>query len=97
MTVLWIFFRSNSMEKAKLIFSGILDLDWNREYLEVSWKIWFFLSLFIISDVLFFKRRFDHWCFNKPFIVRWIIYAFLLFSIIVFSGVEQFPFIYFQF
>jgi len=60
-------------------------------------KTWIFLVFFILSDIVLYNTRFDKWCGTKPLLIRWGIYIVLIFSILVFSGVENFPFIYFQF
>lgn len=49
------------------------------------------------SDMILYNSRFDKWIGGVPCVFRWVIYAVLLFGIIVFAGVENFPFIYFQF
>ena len=59
--------------------------------------VWFSLSLFIISEFSLFNSRFDEKLNKIAFPLRWTIYSILLFSILVFSGVDDFPFIYFQF
>jgi hypothetical protein len=58
---------------------------------------WLFLLVFLISDLLLYNRRFDTWLDGVPYVGRWLIYGILLLGIIVFAGVENFPFIYFQF
>jgi hypothetical protein len=53
--------------------------------------------LFIASDILLYNKRFDSWVGGMPYLLRWVIYGVLIFGIIVFAGVENYPFIYFQF
>jgi len=65
--------------------------------LNIPMSTWFFLLVFIVSDVILYNKRFDKWVGNLPDVFRWSVYGFLLFAIIVFAGVENFPFIYFQF
>ena len=65
--------------------------------LSVPIYVWVFLILFIISDIILYNKRFDSWVNKFVLAGRWGVYAFLIFSIIVFAGVENFPFIYFQF
>ena len=92
------FFRSQSYNEAMLIFKSIItNYDFSGKELIVPKYIWFFLTLFIISDILLYNNRFDTWMEKIPFVARWSIYSLLIFSIIVFSGVDNFPFIYFQF
>ena len=65
--------------------------------LEVDPKVWVFLGLFVASDLILYNKRFDGWCKGKAMVLRWVLYFGMIFSIIVFSSVENFPFIYFQF
>ncbi len=97
-TLLWVFFRSQSFDGAtgmfKLLFSkGPPD----PAPLLIPASTWIFLLVFICSDLFLYNRRFDHWADTLPLWLRWAVYAVLLFGIIAFAGVENFPFIYFQF
>ena len=96
-TLVWVFFRAVNLSQIKQIFSSIYHNFHVEDTFLVENKIWLFLSLFILIDILIRKSRFDTWCGNRSFIVRWLIYAVLIFSILVFSSVNNFPFIYFQF
>lgn len=97
-TVIWVFFRSQSFGDAidmlSMLFSNI---DVQEASLAVPKFVWVFLILFIGSDILLYNKRFDGWVNQFSMFARWTIYSILLFSIIVFAGVENFPFIYFQF
>ncbi|MDA3930457.1 MAG: MBOAT family protein [Prolixibacteraceae bacterium] len=96
-TVAWIFFRSQSFSEAMTILKNIVTNTNVEKQLNVEPRILLLLGLFIFSDIFLFNNRFDKWSAKQNVVLRWVIYAFLLFSIIVFSGVEDFPFIYFQF
>ena len=97
-TFIWVFFRSQSIEEAFYIFELIgSNCKGGVKFLTVNNKILIFFGLFLISDVLLYNTRFDKWIGNMPVFPRWSIYFVLIFSIIVFSGVENAPFIYFQF
>jgi len=97
-TLIWVFFRSQSFGDAMVVFQSLFQNGADTvAQLEVPLRLWVFLSLFIISDVALYNRRFDNWVGEMPGILRWSLYALLLFFIIVFAGVENFPFIYFQF
>ncbi|MBA3900667.1 MAG: MBOAT family protein [Bacteroidetes bacterium] len=97
-TFIWLFFRSQNMGEAfgiiKLIPENISIV--SRE-LNVPMFLWISLLGFILSDIFLYNKRFDVWMKGHPLVVRWGIYSILIFAIIVFSGVESFPFIYFQF
>jgi alginate O-acetyltransferase complex protein AlgI len=97
-TLLWVFFRSQSLDQAIDIFTLIFSPGAaGSGSLVVPASTWIFLLLFITSDVVFYNRRFDSWVAGVPYLFRWLIYGILLFGIIAFAGVESFPFIYFQF
>lgn len=97
-TIIWIFFRSKSFTEAINIFKLLIkNGSVSTESLNIPPFVWLFLITFIISDILLYNKRFDTSIAKLPIIGRWTIYGLLLFCIIVFSGVENFPFIYFQF
>lgn len=97
-TIIWVFFRSQSFYEAlnifKLIFTniGLSSADY-----AIPVITWILLLIFIISDILLYNNRFDTWIAKFPMPVRWVVYCILIFAIIVFSAVDNFPFIYFQF
>lgn len=97
-TLIWVFFRSQSLEDARVMFSLMIG-NHPAEYLPLAIPVtvWVLLILFILSDIVLYNKRFDTWVGSIPWWIRWIIYGVLLFSVIVFSGVEHFQFIYFQF
>jgi len=97
-TLLWVFFRSQSFEDAISIFKLLFQNGpASPQQLLIPLSTWIFLLLFITSDVLLYNKRFDSWVAGRPYVLRWMIYGILLFGILVFAGVENFPFIYFQF
>ncbi len=97
-TIIWVFFRSQNFDAAISIFSYIgNNMGLEGAALTIPVFVWVFMALFIISDILLYNKRFDNWVGSIPLLARWHIYAVLIFSIIVYAGVENFPFIYFQF
>jgi len=96
-TLIWVFFRSEDLNQVSEIFTSIFNNFNFQDSFNVDLSVWLFLLFFIMSDVLFYNSRFDKWCGNMPLIIRWLVYIILIYSIIVFAGVEDFPFIYFQF
>ena len=97
-SLIWVFFRSQTIREAFELFNYLIH---NTEEvftsLEVSSTIWILLVLFILIDSLSYNTRFDKWLAPKNKVVRWVTYSFFIFSILVFSGVEEYQFIYFQF
>ncbi|MBK7429394.1 MAG: MBOAT family protein [Bacteroidetes bacterium] len=94
---IWILFRASDMHQVKLILKAIVRNIHVKDDFHVEPKTWLFLLLFIILDSFLFNTRFDSWANAKPVVVRWSLYSLLIFLIIVFSSVNNFPFIYFQF
>ena len=96
-TVAWVFFRSTDFANMKAMFSAAFSQFGSGKQLVIDPKLWIFLGLFVLSDIILKGQRFDHWCENKPAVLRWGLCAVLVFLTIVFSSVNNFPFIYFQF
>jgi D-alanyl-lipoteichoic acid acyltransferase DltB (MBOAT superfamily) len=94
-----IFFKANNLPDAK---------HWIKESFHFNLDFSFFSSqdfliaitailLFIFVDHQIFKNGFDKWCSSKNGVFRWLVYAVIIFSIIVLSGVNTYPFIYSNF
>lgn len=96
-TFCWVFFRSQNMGQIKNVFSALVNNLKRGESLHVLPQVWVFLGLFIFVDILLYNKRFDQWCSAKPAFLRWSFYLILIFCTIVFSSIQQYPFIYFQF
>lgn len=95
-TFLWSVFRAPSFDSLKALYSALLS-GGGVEHLVVGTTVWVALAAFVLLDVAVRRSRFDSWCGRLAMPLRWVIYAVMLFAIIVFSSVEQYPFIYFQF
>jgi D-alanyl-lipoteichoic acid acyltransferase DltB (MBOAT superfamily) len=96
-TLLWIFFRSEDLHKVKLILRSIKHNFRLSDNMHIQPLIWAMLLLFIIAEIVQYNKRFDKAIVIKPVYIRWAFYLVLLFTIICFAGVENIPFIYFQF
>lgn len=97
-TLVWVFFRATDLTQVENIFHALLNNGSIQGIdLGISKSILIFVSIFLLIEYLLHQNRFDIWCELKPVAVRWGIYSFLIFSIIAFSSVESYPFIYFQF
>ncbi|MCQ2302750.1 MAG: MBOAT family protein [Bacteroidales bacterium] len=96
-TLFWVMFRSSDFAQMKEMFVAMFsNFDVERQVV-VDWQNFLYLGLFILSDIVLRNTRFDRWCDGKPLVLRWLIYAMLVFMIVVCSRVENVPFIYFQF
>jgi len=96
-TLFWVMFRATDFANMRDMFVAAVSNFGGGEQLAVAPAVWLYLGLFILSDLLLFNTRFDAWCEGKPVVLRWVIYAVLIFMIIACSSVNSFPFIYFQF
>lgn len=96
-TLLWSVFRATSFGNLHDVFAALWHNTSTTSALHVNAVTWIALALFICIDLILKQRRFDEWCGERKTYVRWILYAAMIFAIIVFSSVQQYPFIYFQF
>jgi alginate O-acetyltransferase complex protein AlgI len=94
---IWILFRAADLQQVKMVCKSIVNNINIKDNFMVETRIWLFFGLFIIIDILLFNNRFDFWCSKRNVVVRWSIYSIMIYFIIVFSSVNNFPFIYFQF
>ncbi|MEX2597674.1 MAG: MBOAT family O-acyltransferase [Salibacteraceae bacterium] len=93
----WIFFRSESLAHAAGYIMSMLNntgngVDLTFEPIHIS-----LIGLFILSDLHFRNRSISTWLDQKSLVIRWVVYAFLVFCIFGFAGISNHPFIYFQF
>ena len=96
-TLFWVIFRATDFEHLKAIFvTAFTNFD-GGEQMSVKPGMWIYLGVLILFDVLLRNSRFDTWCEDKPLVLRWLVYAVLVFMVICCSSVYNFPFIYFQF
>lgn len=93
----WLAFRSSSLEQMKAMVHALFYNHEVPDDLAPALPAVVFLLLFLASDILLYNRRFDVWVGQRPFALRWTVYAVLIFSVLAFAAVEVFPFIYFQF
>lgn len=96
-TLAWVFFRSESLDKALLILKSLFSNHAIIDTFQIPYTILILLIGFIISDILLYNKRFDSWISLKNVYIRWSIYFLLIYSIIALAGVNNNPFIYFQF
>ncbi|NOT36544.1 MAG: MBOAT family protein [Saprospiraceae bacterium] len=96
-SLIWILFRAQNLETAKTIFNSTLNNNMGTKNLEIDNKIFYFLGLFILIELLLYNKRFDKWCGARKVWVRWIIYLALIALTILYSSVQDYAFIYFQF
>ncbi len=96
-TAAWVFFRAQSFNEAIQMFKSVNN-NWRIENnIDIPTKIYIILSVFIISDIVLYNTRIDKWIDKNNIVVRWFVYFILLFAIFTLSGIDNNPFIYFQF
>ena len=96
-TLLWCVFRATSFGNLHDVLSAWVHNGALASQLHVSPTAWIVLAAFVCLDLILKQQRFDRWCSQRNIYVRWSIYAVMIFSIIVLSSVQHYPFIYFQF
>ena len=96
-TLFWVMFRATDLKHLKAIFVTAFTNFGGGEQMSVKPGMWVYLGILILFDVLLRNTRFDAWCNDKPLVLRWLIYAVLVFMVICCSSVANSPFIYFQF
>jgi D-alanyl-lipoteichoic acid acyltransferase DltB (MBOAT superfamily) len=96
-SIAWVFFRAESVEKAIDVFSSLFSNYGVTDKLKTEPKIWVLLLVFILTDILFFNKKLEEWLAVKPLALRWSVYTSFIFCVLALSGAENIPFIYFQF
>lgn len=96
-TLLWSLFRAETFGQWQAVLARLFSCSAQGESLCVGTKVWLLLGTFMATDLMLRGKRIDHWCQDKPKMVRWSIAFALAFCTIAFASVEAFPFIYFQF
>lgn len=96
-TIAWVFFRSQSLDEAQLVFTSLWENSGIVDSFHVKPQVWILVIGFVLFDFVLRKTRFDLWAEEKPLVLRWFFYALLLFSVMALGGITHHPFIYFQF
>ena len=96
-TAAWVFFRAQSFDGAIQMFKSVFHNFNTGETLQIPLKIYIILGVFILSDFILYNTRIDKWIDKNNIVVRWVVYFILLFAVFTLSGIDNNPFIYFQF
>jgi D-alanyl-lipoteichoic acid acyltransferase DltB (MBOAT superfamily) len=96
-TFIWIFFRAEDFSKAKTVIKSFLN-NWSlpQHNMDIAYPL-IFTGAIILLDILLYNKVTGEWLGSRPQPVRWALYTILLFGILCMSGIENLPFIYFQF
>lgn len=95
---IWIFFRASNFQNAKDMVKALL----RNSNVAASTELDFvtpviFASAMILFDLFLYNSRMDTKLNAQKTVLRWTIYAALLFCLMALSGTQKFTFIYFQF
>ncbi len=97
-TFIWVFFRSPNLNIAKQVLLQSFQYSFEAtKQVHISINQIAMVLLFIIVEFLLIKNRFDLFLQSKNTAIRWFFYIILSVSILLFSGIQSFQFIYFQF
>ena len=94
-----IFFKANRINQAKGWILQMNPLKSNITDLNNTSIIYLIIAIvvYIFIDHQIFKNGFNNWCSSQHVILRWSVYALLIFAIITLSSVNTYPFIYSNF
>jgi len=96
-SLIWIFFRAESFQNAKDMFSALMfnyELPSNLNDFAIALV---FSFLLIVADLFLYNSRIDERLKVAPLLARWSVYTVLIFLLMTLSGTQKFAFIYFQF
>lgn len=97
-TLIWVFFRAENFDKAVMVLKQCFIYSFDaKSNLLISIQTISMLVVFLTFEISIYKSRFDLFLQKQKTGVRWVIYLLFAFSILLFSGIQSFQFIYFQF
>ncbi len=97
-TFIWVFFRAENIEKAMLVLKQCFTYTFDaKKDLLLSYQTIAMLMVLIFFEVSIYKSRFDTFIQNQNITIRWAVYILLTFCLLLFSGIQSYQFIYFQF
>ena len=94
---IWIFFRAENLETAKGIIKSIVY--W-RGSVNISGDVLVLILIatgVVLLDMFYYNSRFELKLNQRKPLIRWAVYALLIFCLLALSGTKKFAFIYFQF
>lgn len=95
---IWIFFRAPNLAVALQALQQCFTYSLaSVQHIQIPPTIAAMVVLFVALEVLTIHTRFDYFLQKRPLAIRWSIYTVLLLAILLFSGIQSFQFIYFQF
>lgn len=96
-SLIWVFFRAEDFGKAKQVFAALFNnqavTQSATQYLVPCLAV----AVFFLFDLVFYDSRADRRLGHLQPVLRWTVYAALIYGLFAFSGTQKFAFIYFQF
>lgn len=96
-TLLWSLFRAQDIGQLQAVYAAMLHNAGVGALLPVKGPVMLMTLVFVMMDIGLRDSRFDKVLIRRSRVVQWAVCAILIFCTIVFSSVEEYPFIYFQF
>ncbi len=96
-TLLWSLFRAQDIGQLQAVYAAMLHNAGVGALLPVKGPVILMTLVFVMMDIGLRDSRFDKVLIRRSRVVQWAVCAILIFCTIVFSSVEEYPFIYFQF
>ena len=97
-TFIWVFFRAENLVKAILVLKQCFTYTFDaKKELIFNYQTIAMLVVLILLEISIYKSRFDKFIQNQNITIRWSVYILLAFCLLLFSGIQSYQFIYFQF
>ena len=97
-TFIWVFFRAENLVKAILVLKQCFTYTFDaKKELIFNYQTIAMLVVLILLEISIYKSRFDKFLQNQNITIRWSVYILLAFCLLLFSGIQSYQFIYFQF
>ncbi len=90
-------FRSGKIYTTLQVYETLFCSHADIKHMQLQVQPFVLLGLFVAFDIAFFNSDPDKWIAARHFVLRWLIYAVLLFCVLALGAIEEVPFIYFQF
>ena len=95
---IFVFFRNGQLSESFAIFKNILPKEKLFEFKPISYIL--ILNIVLIFSIEFFAKKYNNYqnfLEKNTFTKNTLLFMYLLFAILAFSGIDNLPFIYFQF
>ena len=94
---IWVFFRAENFTQASNVFTALFTNTNPSQYYPELKQMLTYAVILVIADIFLYGSRFDAKLYTVKPVYRWTVYFLLMFGLLIFSGIQKFNFIYFQF